>query len=1209
MSPYLSNPNIPPIANAGLDQVVRAGDMVQFDGSASYDPDAIISFGANIKVDDGTSVQRYSSIAGDNRGNPYVVWWDQRNSIEGDIYFARSLDGGQSFEANVKVNDIEYGMYPDIVVDNGEVIHVVWREFGIRYSKSTDGGASFTSPIRVDDGNGGFSPAIAVDSLGNPHVVWEDKRNGNYDIYYTNSIDGGDSFGLNVRVNSDSGNSTQSDPDIDIDRYNLIHVVWSDKRNGNTDIYYSKSTDSGKTFETDIKVNDDSGTAGQGKVSVAADSYGNPHIAWQDTRNGNVDIFYANSIDGGQSFEANVQVNDDVEGIYQAPPSIAVDNRNIAHISWNDARGGDRDDSDIYYTYSVDRGLSFTSNRKVNDDGGSVFQGGASIAADNNGSLHISWTDDRNGYQTYDIYYAKGSFPELFYDWDFDDGSQHGIGMRPTHVYNNPGIYNVTLIVNDEEGGTATDYCIITVLPSNQPPIAITGDNQVVNEGETVQFNGNDSYDPDGLIVSYIWDFNGDGVSDAMGSKPIHIYGDDGIYNVSLKVTDNDGLSDTDTIQITVNNVAPTIEPFGPFIVNEGSQITITAIADDQGSDDLTFAWEFELGSTIVNSYYNDDIGPDPYPSPHGTYPFSATDNVEQTYGDDGVYGISLKVEDDDGGTAYINTTVTVNNIAPGITMMVTPSGDEGSYLTFEAEATDFGSDDLTFEWEFEYGPTIENTYYNDGIGPEPVYDPITNEVKSPDGVYPFSASDTVTHAYGDDYNYTLILSVTDDDGGTSIYATTIEVDNLAPSIILFAIPYMADEGFPSTFIASAKDHGSDDLTFEWDFGDSTPRITNTYLNDGITPDTYPSPDGIFPFTANDTIDHTYGDDYNYTLSLKVTDDDGGITTFATTVIVQNVAPTIEPFGPFTIDEGSPLDMRTTSTDLGSDDLKFTWEFEHGPTITNIYYNDGIGPDPYPSSLGTFPFTVSDMMGHTYGDNGVFLVTLTVEDDDGGVTIYTTNTTVNNVAPTIESIEGYILANFTLRVAGEKWHNVELFLYEDDREIGYAEVIRFPGNPDDQSMTIGNVRLDTTKAISVKVLYTPDDDPVNGQPNGASPCWVNITFEEGSYDLLHHTFNVRHPETWEWNININQYFIGHVITFEATATDSGSDDLTFQWSFGSITTYYNDGISPDPFPSPDGEFPFLVTDVVAYVYIGAETIALTVNDDDHETDTLTINLA
>ena len=73
---------------------------------------------------------------------------------------------------------------------------------------------------------------------------------------------------------------------------------------------------------------------------------------------------------------------------------------------------------------------------------------------------------------------------------------------------------------------------------------------------------------------------------------------------------------DSDTIQVTVNNVKPEIKPFGPYIVNIESSLNITTMASDLGSDDLTFSWSFEYGPTITNIFYNDGVGADPYPSP-----------------------------------------------------------------------------------------------------------------------------------------------------------------------------------------------------------------------------------------------------------------------------------------------------------------------------------------------------------------------------------------------------------------------------------------------------------------------------------------------------------------------------------------------------------------------------------------------------------------
>jgi hypothetical protein len=301
-------------------------------------------------------------------------------------------------------------------------------------------------------------------------------------------------------------------------------------------------------------------------------------------------------------------------------------------------------------------------------------------------------------------------------------------------------------------------------------------------------------------------------------------------------------------------------------------------------------------------------------------------------------------------------------------------------------------------------------------------------------------------------------------------------------------------------------------------------------------------------------------------------------------VEVIQIGPVADAGGPYSGNEREFISFDgSNSSDPDGDPLQYRWDFD----------DDGIWDTDWSSSpLGQ----------HNWGDDYGGQVVLEVSDGSD-TDVDTASITVHNVDPSVGPISYFLNTSFAFRIAGEKWHNVEVHLFEDGDEIGFADIIRYPGSPNEQMAVLASVSVNLSRHYSAIAYYTPMDDPVNGEVWGADPAWF-ILHSGGGESRAHHTFNVRHEETWIWDIqNVSLLFLGHNITFIAMAADPGSDDITFSWDWGNgnvtVNTCYNDGIGPDPYPSPEVN-PITATDTAKHAYASAGTyaITLTVRDDD-----------
>ena len=306
--------------------------------------------------------------------------------------------------------------------------------------------------------------------------------------------------------------------------------------------------------------------------------------------------------------------------------------------------------------------------------------------------------------------------------------------------------------------------------------------------------------------------------------------------------------------------------------------------------------------------------------------------------------------------------------------------------------------------------------------------------------------------------------------------------------------------------------------------------------------------------------------------------------------VVSNRAPTISSFTATTASEGSPVELTVVASDPDNDALEYIYDFE----------SDGV------FDLDTAQSTVT----HVYGDDFAGDATVRVTDGEA-MSDATAHVVVTNVPPTLSNARVFIAMTVSLRIAGEKWHDVRLELADAGIPVEAASITRVPGSPDAQTLSLTSREIDVMGHAGLEVSYTPEDDPVNGRPTGDTPAWVILTYEDGSDVRLHHNFNVRHPSTWSWSIDdLPQYAAGKPITIEVVGGDPGSDDLTFTFDFAdgtmAETTVFNNGASPDPYSSPDVN-PIAATIRVAHAFPpGTYPITVTLRDDDGGSSSLTL---
>ncbi len=680
----------------------------------------------------------------------------------------------------------------------------------------------------------------------------------------------------------------------------------------------------------------------------------------------------------GQDRILNINISSVFDG------SGSSDNVDIVSYQWNFGDGGTA--SGIIVSHAYSNPGTYTVTLTVNDAAGNgPVSDTLTVIVDATPPVAEAGPDRTVDEDTVVTFNGSGSSDNVgivIYQWNFGDGGT-GSGVIVSHTYSEPGIYTVTLTVDDEAGnGPVSDTLTATVMDVT-PPVAEAGPDKTVNEDTSVAFNGSGSSDNVG-IVSYAWDFGDGGTGSGVAVN--HTYSNPGTYTVTLTVTDGVGLSDSDTLTVTVIDVTPPlVEAGADQIVSEDISTTFNGGGSSDNVGIVSYQWNFGDGGTG-----NGII-------------------VSHTYSNPGTYIVTLMV-DDAAGNGPVSDTLTVKVV--DTTPPVADAGpnqtvNEDTSATFDGSGSSDDEGIVSYQWDFGDGGTAS------GI--------------------------TVSHIYSDPGTYTVTLTVTDVVGLSDTDTLTVTVLDVTPPIADAGPDQAVNEDTPVTFNGNGSSDNVGIVSYAWDFGDggtaSGITVSHTYSNPGTYTVTLTVNDAAGNGPVSDTltltvldatppvaeagpnqtvdedtsatfngggssdnvgivsyqwdfgdggtgsgitVNHIYSNAGTYTVTLTVRDAVGLSDSDTLTVTALDTTPPVAEAGP---DKIVNKDVSVTFNGGGSSDnigiVSYQWDFGDGGTGNGI--------------------TAS----HTYSNPGTYTVTLSVDDAAGNGPVSDTLIVIVDATPPV----------------------------------------------------------------------------------------------------------------------------------------------------------------------------------------------------------------
>ena len=579
--------NLPPSANAGGPYYAEAGEVITFDASESVDIDGTIAgFRWDWENDDswdtgwlGTPTANHSfSQNGLYRSKLQVKDNDDETST--DIC---ATHVGYAWEKDVLDWGDHTGIDCAIAIDSAGRPHVsymeldfeqgVWR---LKYARWT--GTEWLREDIAPSHEGHRATSIALDSNDNPHIAYRGFHDDPHRHLCYASKNGSV---WNIQT-VDPGYYSAYSCDLAIDDSNRPHIIYNAfLAVGNWHLKYAHWNGSQWVLESVGPTTGYTGTF----AAIALDLQGRPHVCCYDEEN--VRLMYARKIGGSWDVHSDL----DSDGGYTA--DIAVDDSGNPHICY--AIGPDSPAlGELRWIYSPNGGASWNAAESVDAVPGE-YDGieSCSIAVDATDGVHISYRYLVFSPESCSLKYAT----KLTTQWAVEIVDSRAL-MDTTLALDAADMPHIAYYATDWR---ALRYATLAGA-TNSPPMARANGPYSGDIGETVIFNASESFDIDGTIVGYRWDWNNDGTWDTEWSPltlASHVFSEGGAHTVVLEVEDDGGSRDTDATTVDVPNDTQPPQVIdhsdGEAIVGEGF-VFRAAVTDNVGVAEVWVEYWYDEG-------------------------------------------------------------------------------------------------------------------------------------------------------------------------------------------------------------------------------------------------------------------------------------------------------------------------------------------------------------------------------------------------------------------------------------------------------------------------------------------------------------------------------------------------------------------------------------------------------------------------------------